>query len=735
MQKIILVFFTVLISTFGFGQQTQFLGKKDNTVEVRNKLRIDGLKNISGDSIITTDANGNVKLIYFQPSDLSSYYTANQIDAFLATKQPIIAPGNSNQYWAGDETWQNFPTIPAAQVNSDWNSNSGVSQILNKPTIPAQFNLIAGNNVTLGGTYPNITVNATATPYTLPIASASILGGIKVGANLSVSGDGTLSAIAGTQINSDWNAVSGVSQILNKPTLFSGSYIDLTNKPVIPAQFNPIAGTNMSITGIYPNLTFNSTGSGSYVLPTASTTVLGGIKVGANLSVDANGFLNAVAGSGGSGTVTSFGFTNANGITGIVTNPTTSPILILSLGNITPTSVAASGTVTGSNLSGTNTGDNAPNSLYSGLVSNATHTGDAFGSTSLTVVGINGVLLSGLSTGILKLTGGIPSIAIASDFPLLNQNTTGTAGGLSSNISENQVTNLVTDLSNKASLTSPTFSGIVNVPTASQGVNTTQAASTAFVNAAITASVNNTTVVTSFNNRKGPVVPAANDYTFAQLASKPTTIAGYGITDFNSLGDARWSLLGHTHTFASLTSKPTTISGYGITDAFLKTTADGLYKGINWTPLVADIPNLPASKITSGTFDTARLPDTHIKIGAGLETSLKGDSLFLKPQITNFVSGSIATINSDTTNLFTANALANNIVIANPLGTPNEGQPLDMRIKDNGTSRTISFGTAFRFSTDLPAPTSTTINKTMYLTFRWNSIVGKWDLINKINNF
>jgi hypothetical protein len=30
------------------------------------------------------------------------------------------------------------------------------------------------------------------------------------------------------------------------------------------------------------------------------------------------------------------------------------------------------------------------------------------------------------------------------------------------------------------------------------------------------------------------------DGVFASLASKPTTIAGYGITDFNSLGDARW---------------------------------------------------------------------------------------------------------------------------------------------------------------------------------------------------
>ena len=46
------------------------------------------------------------------------------------------------------------------------------------------------------------------------------------------------------------------------------------------------------------------------------------------------------------------------------------------------------------NTSGSNTGDNAPNTLYSGLESNATHTGDASGATALTVKGINGVALS-----------------------------------------------------------------------------------------------------------------------------------------------------------------------------------------------------------------------------------------------------------------------------------------------------------------------------------------------------
>lgn len=53
----------------------------------------------------------------------------------------------------------NKPTIPAAQVNSDWNATSGVAQILNKPTILA------------------------------------------------------------AQVNADWNSTSGESEVLNKPLI------------------------------------------------------------------------------------------------------------------------------------------------------------------------------------------------------------------------------------------------------------------------------------------------------------------------------------------------------------------------------------------------------------------------------------------------------------------------------------------------------------------------------------
>lgn len=59
----------------------------------------------------------------------------------------------------------------------------------------------------------------------------------------------------------------------------------------------------------------------------------------------------------GTGSVTNVSVTPANGVSAVVTNPTTTPDLTFTLGAITPSSVAAVGTVTGSNLSGTNTGD------------------------------------------------------------------------------------------------------------------------------------------------------------------------------------------------------------------------------------------------------------------------------------------------------------------------------------------------------------------------------------------
>ena len=73
--------------------------------------------------------------------------------------------------------------------------------------------------------------------------------------------------------------------------------------------------------------------------------------------------------SGGAGTVTTVSVVSANGVSGSVANPTTTPALTITLGAITPTTVSSTGNiqaggnlgavgnVSGSNLSGTNTGD------------------------------------------------------------------------------------------------------------------------------------------------------------------------------------------------------------------------------------------------------------------------------------------------------------------------------------------------------------------------------------------
>lgn len=57
------------------------------------------------------------------------------------------------------------------------------------------------------------------------------------------------------------------------------------------------------------------------------------------------------------GSVTNLSIVTANGITGSVSTSTSTPAITLALGAITPSSVVSFGTVTGSNLSGTNTGD------------------------------------------------------------------------------------------------------------------------------------------------------------------------------------------------------------------------------------------------------------------------------------------------------------------------------------------------------------------------------------------
>ena len=144
------------------------------------------------------------------------------ISLALSGKQDTIQAGTTSQYYRGDKTWQtlqasavadlqrvaitgnftdlaSYPTIPAAQVQCDWNAtqNSGtinLAYIANKPTL---------STVATTGSFTDLT---------------------NVPASFS-------------QQNSDWNSTSGVTKILNKPSLSTvattGKYDDLSNLPTL----------------------------------------------------------------------------------------------------------------------------------------------------------------------------------------------------------------------------------------------------------------------------------------------------------------------------------------------------------------------------------------------------------------------------------------------------------------------------------------------------------------------
>ena len=115
-----------------------------------------------------------------------------------------------------------------------------------------------------------------------------------------------------------------------------------------------------------------------------------------------------------SGTVTTASVVTANGVSGTVANPTTTPAITIVLGAIVPTSVAATGTVTGSNLSGTHTG-----------TSSGTNTGDQ----TITLTGDVG----GSGTGSFAATIGANAVtygkiqAVGASSKLLGSTASGTA--------------------------------------------------------------------------------------------------------------------------------------------------------------------------------------------------------------------------------------------------------------------------------------------------------------------
>ena len=190
------------------------------------------------------------------------------------------------------------PTIPAGQVNSDWNASSGVAQILNKPELATVATSGNYNDLSNKPTIPTVPTNVSAfnndagylteidwddinnKPSTFaPSAhnhTVSEISDFPTLATVATSGNyndlSNKPTIPAAQVNSDWNATSGVSQILNKPSTFtpsahnhtvseitdfptlsivatSGDYEDLSNTPT---NFTGTDGTDAGTQGLVP---------------------------------------------------------------------------------------------------------------------------------------------------------------------------------------------------------------------------------------------------------------------------------------------------------------------------------------------------------------------------------------------------------------------------------------------------------------------------------------------------
>jgi hypothetical protein len=103
----------------------------------------------------------------------------------------------------------------------------------------------------------------------------------------------------------------------------------------------------------------------------------------------------------------------------------------------------------------------------------------------------------------------------------------------------------------------------------------------------------------------------------------------------------------------------------------------------------------------------------------------------INPRVSSASSVSTLTVNSDSYDQAVLTAQAASLSVAAPTGTPVNGQKLTIRIKDNGTAQTISWtitSGGFRVI-GCTLPTTTVINKVIYVGCIYNSDDSFWDVV------
>lgn len=192
---------TVPTKLSGFTNDLGFV----NTAQAKAAAPVQSIA--AGPNVSIVDNGGGALTISATLNAVQSDWNATTGAAAILNRPTLKTVATSGSY----NDLLDRPTIPAAQVQTDWNAISGMGLILNKPTLAA---------VATTGDYSSLTGRPTL---------AKVAG---TGVYTDLTG---LPTIPAAQVQSDWNAASGMGKILNKPNLATvattGSYNDLTDKP------------------------------------------------------------------------------------------------------------------------------------------------------------------------------------------------------------------------------------------------------------------------------------------------------------------------------------------------------------------------------------------------------------------------------------------------------------------------------------------------------------------------
>ena len=268
--------------------------------------------------------------------DLSNYYTISQVDTLLSNKvDKVSGKGLSTNDFTttlknklnGIEANANNYSLPTSsssvlggvKIGSNLSINSdGVVSATNTTysdvTTTTHGLMTASDKVKLNG------IESNANNYSLPIAGSSTLGGVKVGTNLSINSSGVLSAtdttysnattsVSGLMSASDKTKLNGIESEANKyvlPTATSsalggikvGSNLSIDANGVVSATNTTYSDATTTTHGLMSatdktKLDGIASGANKYTLPKATASALGGIKIGTNLSIDSNGVVSA----------------------------------------------------------------------------------------------------------------------------------------------------------------------------------------------------------------------------------------------------------------------------------------------------------------------------------------------------------------------------------------------------------------------------------------------------------